>query len=167
MKKLGLIATLAMLACSIVGCGQKTQAPSEPEPVEPEIVYTAESVAADMNANFAAAGYSLTVDFDEDYNEYGLAVSFGAAEDESEETLYAAAYTLASFLPDYLELAMQFYDDPASEDFYDVFGVGIATYVIAAITPDESVEADVISYNYGGTLIAQVSIYDLGEAEAE
>ena len=118
---------------------------------------TAESVVAAANENLSA--YGISIEWDEDYQEYDLAVNFGASDDSSEDNLKSAAYTLASFFPEELGLSFEAYCDPANGG-YDVFGVGIPTYYMAFATRGGVVEATVIGYCYGGKLLAQLSIVD-------
>ena len=160
--KLSKILTALAFVFGLAGCKSSPKEPT-PEP-EPEVVYTAESVAEEYNANLVEAGYSfLQVEWDEDYEEYGLAVSFGESSDESEENLGSAAYTLAMFLPEYMSEGLSIYGNPESEGYYDLFGDGSCYYYAGFATEDESVEAVVISYIYSSLLIAQISIYDVAE----
>ena len=123
-------------------------------------VFDADHVARDVNAAFAAKGYSFGVTWDDDEQEYGIALNFGASSDDSASNLYSAAATLAGFLPSYMESEYSFYDDPTADDFIDIFGVGIATYYMSFTSKDGTSEAVIIGYVYGGVLRAQISIYN-------
>ena len=171
MKKtiLGLM-PLLVASMLIAGCGKKAEssAPASsseaPSSSSEAVVYTAEKVAADMNANFAAAGYSLELEYDEDHEEWGIAIKTGTGEEADEATLKNSADILASYLPSYMVAGETLYDDPASEDFIDIFGIGIATFNELFDSPDEAVAAQVIGYSYNGNELAQISIWDV-EAE--
>ena len=81
-------------------------------------VYNAAKVSADINANLSAQGVALT--WDDENQEYGLAVGLGSSTDESEANLLSACNTLASFLPDYLVAGSSFYGDPTAADYEDI-----------------------------------------------
>jgi hypothetical protein len=60
-----------------------------------------------------------------------------------------------------MENSYYVYGDPASEDYYDLFGDG-SIYCYAEFTsPDEVSYAAIVSYIYSGYLCAQVSIADI------
>lgn len=168
MKKslLGLLG-IALTATLMMGCATKksssqsedapasSESSSEPEPV---VEYTPEKVAADMNANLTAEGYTFQLTYDADYAEWSLAVNFGESTDESEENLKSGADTLASFLPDYCTAAGAIYGDPTAEGYIDIFSDNSIYYYAGFAVPDEKSDIAVISYIYNSLLIAQVSI---------
>ena len=177
--KLFLLLPLAF-SMSLAGCKESKKSSETSEPTSSEVVpsssegestseepvveYTAAKVCEDFNANLTAAGYgSLAAEWDETYEEYSTGASFGASEDESEENLSDAAGTLASFLPEYMSLGFAVYGDPTSEDYYDLFEDGSIYFYASFVSPDESVEAAVISYVYSGYLCAQIGIYDVAK----
>ena len=82
---------------------------------------------------------------------------------ETEANLGGAAQTLASFLPDYLNLDVAVYGDPTDPDYYDLFEDGSYYYYIGCSTPDEGVEVAVISYVDNGELGAQMEVYEAEE----
>lgn len=184
MKRLQcLLASMIIMSLGLTGCKKSepvnpgtSDTASETEPVEEttepetteetteeEVVYSAEKVAEDFNAALAEMGYSFSATWDEEYQEYSLGVNFGESEDTSEQNLKDGAYTLASFLPEYMVKALEIYGDPEAEDYIDIFGVGIAYYYIAFDTPDQLASAEVVSYVYNGVLVAQISISDSAE----
>ena len=128
-------------------------------PIEPEEVINAEKAAADMSEALAPYGISALT-YDETYKEWGKALNFGEG-DATEANCKSAAYTLASFLPDYLVETGEFYDDPESEDFYDILGGGFGSYYMAFANEEGTVKASVIGYVYNGVIYAQVSIWDV------
>lgn len=136
---------------------EPTSSTSSSEPEE-QVEYTAEKVCEDFNANLAA--YGLAASWNEQYQEYGLAVNFGESDDESESNLGTGAHTLASFLPEYMIEEFEVYGDPTSEDYYDLFGDQSYYFYMSFVSPDELCESVVISYVYSGLLIAQISIAD-------
>lgn len=125
---------------------------------EPEISYDAAKVTEDFNANLAEASIPFAAEWNEDYQEYGLAVNFGESTDESEKNLGSAALTLASFLPEYMVNDFAVYGDPNAEDYYDLFGDKSYYYYVSFVSPDGLSTVAVISYIYNGLLVAQISI---------
>ncbi len=121
-------------------------------------VYNAAKVSADINSNLSAQGVSLT--WDDENQEYGLAVGLGSSTDESESNLSAACNTLASFLPDYLVAGSSFYGDPTAADYEDIFGDGSIYYYMDFDSPDQKSYVTIVSYVYNGTLAAQMSVAD-------
>ena len=127
------------------------------------VSYSAEKVAADMNATFEGAGYSFKLTYDETYKEYGLAVNTGATTDESQESLSQGASILASFLPSYAVSVASVYGDPTAEGYVDIFGDGSIYFRAIFATPDYSVKMDIVAYVYNSARIAQISIVDMAE----
>ena len=123
-----------------------------------DVVHTAAQIASDINANLAADGYDLELTY---YNEteftgYYLGISLEESTDDSEENLSTAAYTLASYLPEYISMTFSGYfeedgDDPAEYDMYFE-------------NEDGSVCIDIFGYLEDGDLCAEIQVYD---AEAE
>lgn len=162
MKKIVLgLMPLVIGSMLLAGCTAKK---GEEESSEPEVSYTAEQVAADMNANLEAAGYgTLALEFDEEHNEWGTGANAGASTDESEANLKGGADILASYLPEYMGEPLEWYGDPTAEGYINVFGDNSIYYAEVFMSPDEAVEADVFSYIYSGKLCFQISIYDAAE----
>lgn len=124
--------------------------------------YSAEKVAADINATLESAGYSFRVTWDEQYQEYGLGVNTGSSTDESQESLSQGASILASFLPEYATLVTSVYGDPTAEGYVDIFGDGSIYFRAIFATPDYAVKMDIVAYIYNGLRIAQLSVVDIG-----
>ena len=170
MKKtiLGLM-PLLVASMLIAGCGKKSESSSaaptsssEPASSSSEAeVYTAERVAEDMNKNLPA---SAALEWDETHQQWVTGANAGASTDESSENLKTGADILASYLPTYMELDVEFYGDPTQPDYIDVFGDGSIYYAEIFLSPDEAVEADILSYIYNSKLCFQIVIYDV-EAE--
>ncbi len=120
--------------------------------------YYADQVADDFNANLAAEGYDLAAEWDSDYNEFYLGYRFGASTDESEANLKTAAYTLASFLPEYMALYYEVYGDPEAEGYIDIYNDNSYYYAMIFVSPDSQVSAQVISYVYNNYLVGTISI---------
>lgn len=169
MKKtiLGLM-PLLVASMLIAGCGKKAEssapASSSEAPASSSSeaeVYTAERVAEDMNKNLPA---SAALQWDETYQQWVTGANAGASTDESSENLKSGADILASYLPTYMTLDVEFYGDPTQPDYIDVFGDSSIYYAEIFVSPDEAVEADILSYIYNEKLCFQIAIYDV-EAE--
>jgi len=160
MKKSSLLVALSLMFCLTL-----SSCTNQPAPVEPEVVYNAEKVATDFNAIVVEEGYGEYISpatFDE-YDEYSTFAIIDESEDESEESLGTAAATLASFLPEYMELSESVYGDPADSEYIDIFKDGSYYYYMEFLSPKEVAYAVVISYVYSGYLVAQIGIGDIVE----
>ena len=124
-------------------------------------VFDADHVARDFNATLAKAGISLSATWDATYEEYSLGVSFGASTDESSSNLGSGALTLGSYLGSYMEKKSQVYGDPTAQGYYDMFGDQSYYFYVLYVSKDGSSKASVVSYIYGGELVAQISIWDV------
>ena len=126
---------------------------------------TAEKVAAEISANLtAAAGQEMALTYDEDYDEWGIALNLGAAADETEATLKPAVSFLESFLPEYVEVKEEVYGDPAAEGYVDIFGDASYYFLAAGETKDGAVQVQIVSYAYpvngSNALIGQMSVFN-------
>ena len=123
--------------------------------------YTAAEVVQDINANFAASGYSFGLEWDDENKDYSLALNFGNSTNQTEANLAYAVDILASYFPAYLKSKSTYYDDPKSAEFEDFFGDGRAAYLAIYETPDGAVRAEVITYISNKKLMGQVHVYDV------
>ena len=120
--------------------------------------YTAEQVANDFNKNLQAAAPSLAMTQDSQ-GTWALHVTLGESTDESEANLKEGCETIASFLPDYMELGVSMYEDPTKPNYVDLFGDQSIFYVMIYSTPDEAIDAQIISYIYNGKLHVEIALF--------
>ncbi len=128
--------------------------------------YTAASVAADINANFASAGVSDFLKYNSQYGIWNGGSRMAESTDESETALGGAADILASYLPEYLVVGNGIYGDPTDPSYYDLFQDESYYYYIGFSTDDEAVVGYITSYVYNGYLIGEMSVYDAEEGPA-
>lgn len=123
----------------------------------------AATIAAAINANFTAAGYSFGLEWDAEYEEWSIGLNFGPGTASDEATLSGLADIIESYLAGTgLTLLSEFYDDPTSADFEDVFGIGIATYVVTYVNSDRTVACQIITYAHPqGVLYGQMAVWML------
>ena len=122
--------------------------------VEPAVVYTAELIASAFNEAISAYGLSASYyDIEGVFTGWYLGVYFSTSEDDSEDNLGSAAYTLASFLPDSMLLYDEGYDEATSEK--------AAQYSMVFVTEDFSVASEVYGFLDSGYLSAEIYIYDV------
>ena len=90
---------------------------------------------------------------------WALHVTLGESTDESEANLKEGCETIASFLPDYMELGVSMYEDPTKPNYVDLFGDQSIFYVMIYSTPDEAIDAQIISYIYNGKLHVEIALF--------
>ena len=132
--------------------------PGEPEdPQEPEIqAHSAEEVAGIFNEGISLYGLSASYyDIEGVYTGWYLGVSFGADTDDSEENLGSAVYTLAQFLPEFLELSDEGYDEATAEK--------PAQYSMFLVTEALDVAVEIYGFLEDGLCCAEIYIYDIVE----
>ena len=115
-----------------------------------------------INQNFANEGMPFGLEWDADYEEWFLGVSFGPETATDEATLKGAAEQLVYFTTGVSTLVyQQAYNDPANGG-QDLFGVGIPTYIIVLVTTSYDVAIQIVTYTYNGKLTGQMSVYLIG-----
>ena len=125
---------------------------------------TAQSVAEAYNAAMAEDGYSFEMEYDEDYDEWWIALSFGAPEDGSEEEMASAAYALAAYLPEVMgDPTEEVYGDPTDPDYVPVFSSLPDTpyYFMRYTSKNETVKGVCVSYITQDLLVCQVEVWDV------
>ena len=117
--------------------------------------HTAEEIAGLFNE--AISGYGLEASYYEvsSFTGWWLGVYLGESEDDSESSLQAGAYTLASFLPECVLLY--------SEEYVAATESSDAEYDMFLVSEDYSVGIEVYGYLDSGYLSAEIYIYDLAE----
>ena len=154
MKRILSLAFISLL--SLVGCNKQPA-----KPVEPEVVYTAESVAADISSELASYGISA-LSYDEDSDSYGKTLNFSedgvdySNTQAEEDVLYPVVATLASLMPDYLELVGAKYFT-SEEDFWEDESGDTVYYALYSVS---EVCVDLIGYCYLGYLLGQIAVYE-------
>ncbi len=121
--------------------------------------HTPESVAADINANLAAAGYStIQLEYYSQVDSWVVGeINFGAI---GSVTQAQACATLATFLPSYVTqyAAYSGPQDPAS-GANDYVGDGSAYYKYFGATQD-MVIVEIYAYDYGGNVYGDIWVYE-------
>ena len=121
--------------------------------------HTPESVAADINANLAAAGYStIQLEYYSQVDSWVVGeINFGAI---GSVTQAQACATLATFLPSYVTqyAAYSGPQDPAS-GANDYVGDGSAYYLYFGATQD-MVIVEIYAYDYGGNVYGDIWVYE-------
>ena len=124
---------------------------------------TAEKVAADISANLTkAAGKETNLTYDEEYDEWGIALGLATAEDETEATLKSGVTFLENFLPDYVEVKNEWYGDPTAEGYVDMFGDQSYYYFAGGETKDGAVQVRLFSWvnTTNNVLVGQFSVFN-------
>lgn len=116
-------------------------------------MYDAEMVAAAFNEAISPYGLSATYYELETFTGWWLGAYFSESTDDSETNLQSAAYTLASFLPDYILLY--------TEEYVAATAESDAEYDMMMVSSDFSVGIEIYGYLDSGYLSAEIYIYDI------
>ena len=142
--------------CIVTATYKEKTAEIELTIVESVVVYSADDVAAVFNEGISVYGLSASFyDIEGVFTGWYLGVSFGASEDDSEENLGGAVYTLASFLPEYLVVFDEGYEAATEEK--------PAQYSLILVDESLSVGVELYSFLDEGLLISEIYIYDIAE----
>ena len=120
--------------------------------------YPLDRVVQDINT--ALADYGMALEWNSQYQEYGIGVSFGSSTDESESNLSGGASQLASLLPSYMSCSVAVYGDPTDPEYYDLFDDGSYYFYAQFVTPDEGVAAAIVTYIYDSALCGELAVYE-------
>lgn len=120
--------------------------------------YPLDRVVQDINSSLSPYGMSL--EYNSQYNEWGIGVSFGSSTDESESNLSGGASQLASLLPSYMSNTVAVYGDPTDPEYYDLFDDGSYYYYAQFVTPDEGVAVAIVTYIESSELCGEMAVYE-------
>jgi hypothetical protein len=118
--------------------------------------YTAEEIATIFNNGLSPYGLAAEYyDIEDVFTGWYLGVSFGESDDDSEENLGSAVYTLAQFLPEDLDVYYEGYT-PAEE-----LEETPANYTLVLVSSGFSSAVEIYGYLDEGLLVSEIYIYDL------
>lgn len=136
---------------------------SSVDPLPPDGSDPLDEFANAVKQNFEDMGYPFGPEWNDTYERYELALSFGESTDDSEDNLKGAAYALYSYIPTEtydFGVYMDQYNDPSTGGT-DVFGNGINSYVIVLLEETYMFAVEIVAYVYGGVLYCQMIAYSV------